>query len=202
MPRLTVVIPTREQPTPQWRQTNVTIRTLQEQNYRDFEEITIWDQDRRGAAWARNAGFALAKTELVLFSDDDITWMPRGIQAMIETLDREPAAAYSYGAYICDWKQPGRLYTIGACPFDPDRLRYSNYISTMTVIRAKDFPGFDETLKRYQDWDLWLTMLASGKAGAYCGEVIFETRLRHNGITHASIPIAEAREAIKRKHNL
>jgi hypothetical protein len=33
---------------------------------------------------------------------------------------------------------------------------------------------FDESLKRFQDWDLWLTLLAQNKTGVFVPEVLFK----------------------------
>jgi len=57
------------------------------------------------------------------------------------------------------------------------------YITTTSLIRAKDFPGFDESLKKFQDWDLWLTMLEQGKIGVWIPEVLFSAKPRKAGIS-------------------
>ena len=45
----------------------------------------------------------------------------------------------------------------------------------MALIRREDFPatGWDESLKKFQDWDLWLTMLSLGKIGYFIPQVLF-----------------------------
>jgi hypothetical protein len=87
--------------------------------------------------------------------------------------------------------------------FDAAALRRQNYISTMSVIRRDAFPGFDESLRRLQDYDLWLTMLAAGHVGVYCGAEVFSTLVR-NGITYApdAQPYEEALRIVRRKHGL
>lgn len=150
----------------------------------------------KGANWARNEGFKRVNTEYVLFSDNDVEWRENAILRLYEALNSHPEASYSYGAY----QMGGTTYC--DVPFDPDLLRLSNYISTMSLIRTKDFPGFDENIKRFQDWDLWLTMLEDDKVGVYCDEVIFETKIR-DGITYnGQVSIEEAFKAIKEKHKI
>ncbi len=202
MQRLTVVVPTLDEPTSQWNADNITMRTLRAQTYRDFSTSVIWDRLKKGANWARNEGFKGVRTELVLFSDDDVEWKPFALEALIAALDEHPEASYAYGAYTANWRTPGRTYTIGNYPFSGQRLRRFNFVSTMSIIRTRDFPGFDETLKRYQDWDLWLTLLEMGKTGVFCGKVIFGTFLDPKGISFGSVPASEARAAIARKHKL
>ena len=57
--------------------------------------------------------------------------------------------------------------------FNPDKLRKENYIMTASLIRRNDFPYFDKELKRFQDWDLWLTMLEHGHIGVWVPAVLF-----------------------------
>lgn len=73
----------------------------------------------------------------------------------------------------------------------------------MSVIRRSGFPGFDESLRRLQDYDLWLTMLGRGQRGVYCGAEVFSTLVR-NGITYApdAQPYEEALRVVRRKHGI
>ena len=57
------------------------------------------------------------------------------------------------------------------------------YIMTTSLIRAKDFPGFDESLKKFQDWDLWLTMLEQNKTGVWVPEILFSVAPRKSGMS-------------------
>ena len=186
MERITVVIPYKKSQTPE-----TTLNTLP----KGLKVFVIDDLECKGANWARNEGYKRVKTEYVLFSDNDIRWRPGAIQSLLQTLEEHPECSYSYGAY----EMGGETYCWGN--FDPELLRETNYISTMSLIRTKDFPGFDENIKRFQDWDLWLTMLEQGKIGINCGEVIFDTDVRE-GITFGGPDITEAYNAIKEKHKL
>lgn len=88
---------------------------------------------------------------------------------------------------------------LGHRTFDSDSLRRSNYISTMSLIRTEKFPGFDESLQRFQDWDLWLTMLHNGDTGEFTGECCFKTESRPHGIS-SSVSMKPSVEAIMKKH--
>lgn len=187
MERITVVIPNKKNQTAE-----ITLNSLPE----GVKVVVINDDDCRGANWARNEGFKQVSTEFVLFSDNDISWRSGAIQSLLDTLERHPECSYSYGAY----KMGGDLLCWQ--PFNADELRQYNYISTMSLIRTKDFAGFDENIKRFQDWDLWLTMLAQGKIGINCGEEIFDTNIREGITFGGAVDIDEALTAIKTKHKI
>ena len=148
----------------------------------------------KGANFARNQGFKQVKTEFVLFSDNDIKWRETGIQSLLDALQEEDNASYSYGGY-----KMGNLVQCNL-EFRADRLQMFNYISTMSLIRTKDFSGFDEDIERLQDWDLWLTMLDEGKSGVYCGEIIFETKKKDGISYNGKIDLETAVNIIKAKH--
>jgi len=179
---------------------SVTLNSLAKQTRKAYRVILQPDHGH-GAAWVRNEGFKQVDTEYVLFSDDDINWRPEAIETLTKTLRAHPEAAFAYCAYRSNWRGP-ELHTISWQHWDPALLRLQNYISSMSLWRAVDFPGFDETLRRYQDWDIYLTVSEQGKRGVFCGKLLFDTRLRPDGVTWGSIPITEAREIIRRKHNL
>jgi glycosyltransferase involved in cell wall biosynthesis len=187
---LSVIIPVRAGSFPA-----PTLKTLSTQ-LRDAEVIIVWDQDGRGANWARNRGAERARGDLLLFSDDDIAWRSGAIAMLRRALDQHPEAAWSYGAYAIE----GHVQC--AVPWDPDRLRRSNYISTMSMVRRETFPGFDETIMRLQDWDLWLQMLAAGHRGVYCDSLVFTTELRDGITRNGPVDYDEAVRIVRRKHGL
>lgn len=187
---ITVVIPCRESENPY-----TTLRSLAQQTMPLTSVVVVYDEGK-GANWARNRGFGMAQTPYVLFSDNDIDWQPDALKDLHTALEKHPQASYAYGGYTID----GTPHSFRE--FSPYALRTNNYISTMSLIRSADFPGFDESLQRLQDWDLWLTMLERDKVGVYCGRKIFTTRKRP-GITHGGgISWEDARGIVARKHGL
>ncbi len=187
---ITVVIPCREGENPY-----TTLRSLAKQTLQPAAVAIVYDEGH-GANWARNRGFEMVQTEFVLFSDNDIEWDAYALENLNEALQADTQASYAYGSYELDGKEHG------ATRFHSDYLRRNNYISTMSLIRAADFPGFDEDIYRLQDWDLWLTMLEQDKVGVHCGRKIFSTK-RRSGITFGSgTDWAEARAIVARKHGL
>lgn len=187
LPIITVVVPHR-----MTEDASVTLLSLAEQSFKEFNVITVPDQGK-GANWARNEGFKSVHTEFVLFSDNDIQWKIHALETLLKVL-RLTKASYSYGRYDLG----GKIW--GHEVWNPYTLKHHNYVSTMSLIRSADFPGFDENINRFQDWDLWLTMLAQGKRGAYCNDLIFSTPIRA-GITN-TYPLEPAIQAIIEKHGL
>lgn len=186
---VTVVVINREVETPY-----MTLKSLAHQTV-PLDVVVVYDEGR-GANWARNQGAALVQSELVIFSDNDIVWESDALEMLQATLAKHPQASYAYGWYMME----GQTYC--RQPFDANLLRHTNFISTMSLLHRRDFPGFDETIERLQDWDLWLTLLAQGKTGVYCDHQIFTTSVRP-GITFGQgISWEEARRKVMRKHSL
>ena len=188
---ISVVIPCRK-----GENAETTLNSLTEQTFQNFDIIIVIDTEGKGASWARNYGFKEVKTPYVLFSDNDIQWQKHALEHMLATLEDFPQAAYTYG-----WYEKGDRVFVGRVPFRAHSLAKENFVSTMSLLRTKDFPGFDESLKRLQDWDLWLTLLRQKKIGVYCDSKLFYTKDRMNGITRTE-SLIEATKYIKQKHNL
>jgi glycosyltransferase involved in cell wall biosynthesis len=167
-----------------------TIDSINNQTLKPKEIVVIYDQGK-GANWARNQG--LVKKGLMVFSDDDITWAPDAFESLYNALGDN---AYSYGWY----EQDGQY--VSDKTFDPEELKRLNYISTMSMVKAEVFPGFDENIQRLQDWDVWLTMLEQGHHGTFCGKQVFSTTACPDGITHNTISWREAERIVKEKHGL
>lgn len=132
--------------------------------------IKIITQENSGAPVARNRGAEVATGEYVLFCDADIVLAPQAIEVMQKALDQNPKSGYAYSSF----RFGGKLFSLW--PFDADRLKQMPYIHTTSLIRRKLFPGFDQSLRRFQDWDLWLTLLESGHEGVWIDEVLFTVK--------------------------
>lgn len=132
-----------------------------------LDRIQYFRQANQGGNAARNRGLGLAKGEYVIFCDADVVMEPKMLEKMRTALELHPEASYAYGGFLYGWK------TFACFPFDPVRLKRMNFIHTTSLVRRADFPGFDPAIKRFQDWDVWLTMLSKGKIGVYIPEQLF-----------------------------
>jgi glycosyltransferase involved in cell wall biosynthesis len=129
--------------------------------------ITIIQQENQGSNAARNNGAAQATGTLLLFCDADVVLEPNCVARMVQALADHPTASYAYSAFVFGWKK------FPLWEFSAEKLRKENYIHTTSLIRREHFPGFDVTLKRMQDWDLWLTMLERQHTGVWIPDVLF-----------------------------
>lgn len=145
------------------------------------DRITLIDQENKGGNAARNRGFAASRGKYVLFCDADVIMEPDMLAVMRAALIERPDASYAYSSFSFGWKK------FLLWPFDADRLRRLNYIHTTSLIRREHFPGFDEKIRRLQDWDLWLTMLEQGHVGFWIQRYLF-TCLPHKGGISTWVP--------------
>lgn len=132
------------------------------------DRITLVNQENQGSNPARNRGFREAHGDFLIFCDADVHMQTQMLEKLHAFLQNDLNVSYAYSSFRFGWKK------FKSFPFDPDRLRRMNYIHTSSLIRRSDFPGFDNDIKRLQDWDVWLTMLESGKKGVYVPEELFQ----------------------------
>jgi len=130
------------------------------------------NQENQGAPAARNRGYKEAKGEYILFCDADASLKPDALSKLKTALEANPNMSYAYSDFY--WGR--KLFKPG--PFSAAKLKQAPFIHTMALIRRADFPktGWDEKIKKFQDWDLWLTMLEAGKNGVYVPEVLFTVK--------------------------
>lgn len=174
-----------------------TLRSIESQTFRDFEVIIINDgskdnidevvgqftknnsseisylfinQENKGAPAARNRGFKESSGEFLFFCDADATLVPDALDLMYKALEQNQEAAYAYSSFY--WGK--KLFKVGN--IDAEKLKKAPCIHTMSLVRQRDFPmsGWDESIKKFQDWDLWLTIFkAKGKLGVFINKALF-----------------------------
>lgn len=139
------------------------------------QNLKIINQANLGAPAARNRGFKESVGQYVIFLDADLTAKPEMLKKMVKILDEKSEIDFVYSSFNFGWKK----FICG--PFDVSRLKKDNYIHTSSLLRREKFIGFDEALKKFQDWDLWLTMVEKGGKGYWLDEYLFKVEPRYNG---------------------
>jgi glycosyltransferase involved in cell wall biosynthesis len=177
-------------------------------NFKNNKNFKFIKQNHLGSNPARNRGFKESKGEYLLFCDADIVMKKSCIQKMFDALQKNPQASYAYSSFKFGFKK------FALWDFDAEKLKKMPYIHTTSLIRREHFSGFDENIKRLQDWDLWLTMLAEGHTGKFIPEVLF--KIKTGGKISKWLPsffykfgwlksvkdYKKAEEIIKKKHGL
>ena len=115
-------------------------------------------ETNRGACYARNCGAALAKGELLAFQDSDDLWHPK-------KLEKQYAWLLSNKADLCFCgmnriSEKGSRFYFPVHPFraghELEAFLAENRAGTQTMLMYRhvwERLQFDETIKRYQDWD-------------------------------------------------
>lgn len=175
MPRVSVVIPTRNRPA----FLADALRSVVGQDYRDLDIIVVDDASedseenerviarfgrpvrhivrdtRGGPSVSRNVGIRASDAEYIAFLDDDDIWLPSKLRRQIEAFEANPRRLDRLGVVYCghQWidfrtgqTRPPRMPHIEGID-DLFRGRY-NIIQTVLIKRAcvEDVGGFDEDM--------------------------------------------------------
>lgn len=116
-----------------------------------------------GACVARNRGVQLSKGKYVAFLDSDDAFLPNKIEKQISCLCETNAqlCATDYIRYRKDGSEEIVKTKPGSQEEVYNELLYCNFITTGTLLGYKECfveVPFDESLPRYQDWDLVLRL--------------------------------------------
>jgi len=171
------------------------LNTLKLQKYKDFEVIIVDDcsdegninnenldeyqlnikvfrlDKRTGGNGARNFGFDKSRGEYVVFADADLEFREDYLEILLQALEENLESSYSYPSFRYG-KKNFPLYE-----FDAEKMKRDNYVPIAALIRREHFPGFDESLNRFQDWDLWLTMLEQGHKGVWVRAYLYKANI-------------------------
>jgi glycosyltransferase involved in cell wall biosynthesis len=140
-----------------WGPTEEVVRRFPETRYVRFET-------NRGEAAARNAGLEAATGKYVAFLDDDDLWSPRRLSVQVPVLEQAPGPEVAYSQFV----HVHNDRTSNVVPSDgPSGWIFEAIVKTWLVhVPAVLIPGeafdtvggFDETLRRGTDTDMWMRL--------------------------------------------
>ena len=166
--------------------------------------IIEYDEKKEGAGATRNRGAKKAKGDYYFYCDNDLELMPDCLENLYRTLRENKDCKWAFGKFYIDnvlFNQNKNL-NIPKNTATVAFIEWFHCISTMSLIDASVKPVWDN-LKRYDDWDLWVSLYKQGHKPAFCDEVLFKTYNRPNGITQINDDsIRENKEILYKKHNI
>jgi glycosyltransferase involved in cell wall biosynthesis len=172
--------------------------------YRD--RIVFLEQPQGGPSKARNTAIAAARGELLAFLDGDDLWAPAflaSLRAMLEQPDTVLAWADSrpFGPGAATASLMTTAPPAGECEVAALLTARCVVITSTAVARRRDVVeagGFDETLHRCEDFDLWLRLATRGRL-RYTREVLGRRRLHAASQSASPAAMLRAQIAVRRR---
>jgi len=204
------------------------LESLSAQSWRDFEVVVVNDggspvesvlegfsdlecrlitlPHTRGAAAGRNRGAREARGEWLAFLDDTGRFGADHLEALLALRDRGEVVRYAdaHEVLLTDAGREASRSVRYSQEFDADRLLLHPYIPLVASLVRKDaferVGGFDEQLRRGEDWDLWIRLADQGPF-VHLAAPTAEVRLRPDEPAPLSGPDGlEVRRRLAQKH--
>ncbi|MEU2201876.1 glycosyltransferase family A protein [Isoptericola sp. NPDC019482] len=159
-----------------------------------------------GVSAARNAGTLAARGRWVAFCDHDDVWAPEKLERQVQGIAAS-GAALSHTAFV--WEQTGPA---GVAVHDrryPAPLTYAGLLrgdhictSSVLVDRATLVAagGFDTSMRRAEDLDLWLRLMRSGERFDVVDEPLLTYRSHPSGASSDHLDTYRRRRDVLRSH--
>jgi len=167
------------------------------------QRVTVLRTKGVGASAARNLGIAHCDTDFIAFQDSDDRWRKDFVSSLLPHVGSNVVA---FGSHILTRLDGSTSYIPSAPVVNPARqLLRTNPISTQTILADRqlfDLCRFDEHLRRFQDWDLWLSMLTTCEVSfIHVDQPVVEVYRQTDSISESDRVIRKAAlKRIFRKH--
>jgi len=140
-----------------------------------MDRIVYVKQANKRAAGARNTAIAHARGEFLAFLDSDDSWLSHHLESQMKQFEADPSLALAYANSLLVGDPTRQTDFMTKCPSEGEATfeaiaveRCQIPIATVVARKAAiiEAGGFDETLARCDDYDMWLrTAFYGGKVG-------------------------------------
>jgi len=168
---------------------------------RDFPRVRLIRQENAGVSAARNRGIEAARGTYISFLDADDVFLPRKLERQVGVLEARPEIDHC----AC-LLEPRTLYgrRVRLHPERPGNtieMRFPRYLdrgypptTIGMVCRARslrEIGGFDERVRRFEDYELWLRVLAGGQRMVLLEEYLHAWYLYEESLSHGREALAK-----------
>lgn len=204
-----------------------TIQSVQKQSYENWEIIVVDDcssdntvalilemvkNDNRiqffqlnknsGTGVARNLGVSNANGRYISFLDADDLWKPEKLKKQINFLTTNKVP-FTFCFYDCIDEEGELLNKRVEAPLTLSykQLFFCNYVGNLTGIYDVNYFGKIEisSIRKRQDWMLWLTILKKIKIAKPVPESLAFYRIRENSISTSKLDLIKYNFAVYRR---
>lgn len=149
--------------------------------------IEVIPQTNKGLAGAKNTGVKNTASEYIFFLDSDDRVKPGYLSEGLKILEANAKVGVVY-ANAEPFGDDSRQNFI-AKPFDAIELLIQNFIPSCVVMRRKaweEVGGFDENLRRFEDWECWINIYKAGWKFEFLDKPMFDYRIQQNSLLGTS----------------
>jgi glycosyltransferase involved in cell wall biosynthesis len=140
-----------------------------------FPTVRLIRQDNRGPSAARNTGISKCKTSHIIFLGADDRLLPNALESGLACMATHPDCAFVYGGHRLISEDGHSLWCDIVRPIEGDGhlalLRRNLAGSPVAVLFRRDcllaVNGFDESLRRCEDYDLYLRLASKYPIASY-----------------------------------
>lgn len=172
-----------------------------------YPGVRLVRQANAGLAGARNTGIAEARSDYILFLDADDRLKPEAIETGLACFAANPDAGFVYGGHHMtnqdgSRRDPDRFERLSEHPYR-DLLRGNLIAMHAAVLYRRDrlqaAGGFDASLRRCEDYDLYLRMARNGPIACH-PDVIAEYRWHDDNMSHDINAMLDTVLSVHKRH--
>lgn len=201
-----------------------TIKSVQNQTHHNWEMIIVDDcsmdktaliikqfveKDTRirffqlkknlGAGMARELALSKAKGDYISFLDSDDLWKPSKLEKQLQFL-KENKIHFTFSFYDCIDEKGNVLNKLVEAPRNLSyrQLFFCNHVGNLTGIYEVNYFGkiAISSIRKRQDWVVWLTILKKIKSAKPVPESLAFYRIRNNSLSASKIDLLKHNFAV------
>jgi glycosyltransferase involved in cell wall biosynthesis len=162
-------------------------------------------QENQGLSAARNTGIKATKGRYLTFLDSDDMFQPEKLRLLVEELETNKNIGLVAGQAVPidqDGNSIGRIFN-KPVPVDVRHLLLTNPLHVGSVLLRRSWQEkvgfFDEALRSYEDWDMWLRLVRSGCRMGWVDRPVSFYRFHPDQMVRNSRQMTEATFAVLNK---
>ena len=223
MPQISVIIPAYNQ----GHYLAKAIQSVLDQSFADLEVIIVDDgstddtrhvgqsfsdsrvkyvyQNNAGLSAARNTGIRHSSGDFLSFLDSDDLFLPKKLELLLAKFEAEPSLGLVAGQAILIDENDNRIGEIfdKALPEDSTQLLLGNPLHVGSMLVRHEWQTrvgyFDESLRSYEDWDMWLRLAKAGCLMGWVDKPVSLYRFHSNQMTRNGQQMTTATFAVLEK---